>query len=102
MNAILYAIVMWVLLQLLFVWFCVRLAAVRELDVKDYLELQAYLIRNGLDVSAHEPQQQSVPRCAYPSSPTTSRDCSSVTVPPAGHARRTPARPLRAPTGCAL
>jgi hypothetical protein len=57
-NAILYAIVVWVLLQLLFVWFCARLAAVRELDMKDYLELQAYLVRNELDVSAHEQQQQ--------------------------------------------
>jgi hypothetical protein len=39
MHAILYAIVMWVLLQVLLVWFCARLAAVRELDVKDYLQL---------------------------------------------------------------
>jgi hypothetical protein len=60
MTAILYAIATWVLLQLLFVWFCARLAAVRELDVKDYLELQACLLRSGLEVSAHESQQQSL------------------------------------------
>ncbi|HEV2944042.1 MAG TPA: hypothetical protein VGX26_02875 [Solirubrobacteraceae bacterium] len=55
MNAIVYAIAMWVLLQLLFVWFCARVAAVRELDVKDYLELQNYLRRIGIQVDADEP-----------------------------------------------
>jgi uncharacterized membrane protein YccC len=61
MNAILYAIAMWALLQLLFVWFCARLAAVRELDVKDYLELRAYLVRRGVDPSEHEAEQLSLP-----------------------------------------
>ena len=61
MNAILYAIATWVLLQLLFVWLCARLAAVRELDVKDYRELQTYLVRSGLDVSEHGAHQQLLP-----------------------------------------
>jgi hypothetical protein len=76
MAATLYATAMWVLLQLLFVWFCARLAAVRELDVKDYLELQTHLLRNVLDVSARESQQQSLP--AVPS---------AHHPPPAGVAR---------------
>jgi hypothetical protein len=38
MNTILYVIATWVLLQLLFVWFCSRLGAVREPDMKDLLE----------------------------------------------------------------
>jgi hypothetical protein len=61
MNAILYAIVMWVLLQLLVVWFCARVVVARELDLNDYLELKDYLVRSGLDAHPHEPQQQSLP-----------------------------------------
>jgi hypothetical protein len=55
MNAILYVTATWVLLQVLFVWFCARLAAVRELDVKDYLELQNHLRRIGVHIDADEP-----------------------------------------------
>jgi hypothetical protein len=51
MHAILYTIVMWVLLQLLVVWFCTRLVGVRELSLKDYLELQEHLVRRGVDMS---------------------------------------------------
>jgi uncharacterized membrane protein YccC len=76
MATILYAIATWVLLQLLFVWFCARLAAVREFDVKDYLELQAYLVRTGLDRSEHEAEQLSLPVA-----PTRRQ------LPPAGIAR---------------
>jgi len=75
-HAILYAIVTWVLLQLLVVWFCARLAAVRELYVKDYLLLQEYLVRSGLDAHAHQP----APRPS-PAGPPDHR------VPPAGVAR---------------
>jgi hypothetical protein len=64
MNAIPYAIAAWVLLQLLFVLFGARLVAVRQLDAKDCLELQAYRLRSGLGVSAPERQQQSLPGLA--------------------------------------
>jgi hypothetical protein len=76
MDAILYAIVMWVLLQLLIVWFCGRLVGARELDLKDYLELQECLVRRGLIAHAHEGQQQS-----FPVVPTRHH------LPPAGIAR---------------
>jgi hypothetical protein len=49
MPAILYTIAMWVLLQMLFVSFCARLAAVKKLDTKEYLELQGYLMRARLE-----------------------------------------------------
>ena len=42
MDTILYTIAMWVLVQLLVVWFCARVAAVRRLDMQAYLELRAY------------------------------------------------------------
>jgi hypothetical protein len=54
MHAILYTIVMWVLLQMLFVCFCIRLAAVKELETKNCLKLQEYLIRAGLETDGDE------------------------------------------------
>jgi hypothetical protein len=76
MNTILSAIVMWTLVQLIFVWFCARFAAVRELELKHYLELQDYLVRSGLDPHAHEPLP--VPSTA---------GATSRRIPPAGVAR---------------
>ncbi len=76
MNTILGAIVMWALMQLIFVWFCARFAAVRELELKDYMELQDYLVRRGLDVDAFE----SLPLAS--TAGTTPRR-----IPPAGVAR---------------
>jgi hypothetical protein len=61
METTLSVTLIWALLQLLVVWFCTRLAARRQLDLKHYLELQAYLLRSGLDVSAHESQQEPLP-----------------------------------------
>jgi hypothetical protein len=81
MNAILYAIATWVLLQLLFVWFCARLAAVRELDVKDYLELQSRLRHIGVHIDAHEPSSDEPSSLPSPSGPMRR------SVPPAGVAR---------------
>jgi hypothetical protein len=76
MGTILNVIVMWVLLQLLFIWFCTRLGAVRELEMKDFLELQEYIARAGLDAHAHE------------SSPQPSPDAATHKyIPPAGVAR---------------
>jgi hypothetical protein len=60
MTAILYAIATWVLLQLLFVCFCARLAALR-VGHQDHRKRQAYRARNRLGVSAHEAEQQSLP-----------------------------------------
>jgi len=76
MNAILYTIAMWVLAQLLFVWFCARFAAVKRLDLKDYLELREYVVRSGLDSPANER-----PALASVGTPIPKH------VPPAGVAR---------------
>lgn len=70
MNAILYVIATWVLLQPLVVWFCARLVAVRQLDAKDLLELQAYLLRCGPGVGEPERQQQPLPGLAARSGQT--------------------------------
>jgi hypothetical protein len=74
MNAILYVIVMWVLLQLLCVWFCVRLVEVREHDGQDYLELQEYIARLGLNVDV-------------PDTPPAPTSLGQTYLPPAGVAR---------------
>jgi hypothetical protein len=71
MNAILFAIVTWVLTQLLFVWLCARLAAVRDLDMKDHLELRAYLVRAGLDADACDPS--ALPTIAAPTNAAARR-----------------------------
>jgi hypothetical protein len=71
MNAILFAIVTWVLTQLLFVWLCARLAAVRDLDMKDHLELRAYLVRAGLDADACDPS--ALPTIAAPTNAAAPR-----------------------------
>lgn len=90
MNAILCAIAMWVLLQLLFVWFCTRLVEVRELDLNDYLELHAYLAGRTLE-SASGP-------LPAPHGPEFARASPSLLAEPL---EEPPVRPLRATTGCA-
>lgn len=76
MNTILDAVVMWVLGQVLLVWFCSRVVRVRELELKDYLELQDRLGRRGLDVDA------------FGSLPVASTaEITARRIPPAGVAR---------------
>ncbi len=71
------ALTMWALLQVPVVWFCTRLAAVRELDHKDSRELQEYVARMALDRAG---------RSRLPSGV-----CSSVTVSPCMPLEETPA-----------
>jgi hypothetical protein len=52
MSAVLYALAMWVLLQLLVVWFSTRVVEMRESQLKSYLEMQDRLLRSGIDASA--------------------------------------------------
>jgi hypothetical protein len=55
MTTIVNVIAMWVLLQLLVVWFCCRVGAARELDAKEaYRELQELLAREELNAYIHE------------------------------------------------
>jgi hypothetical protein len=77
MSTIVTVIVMWVLLQLLVVWFCGRVGAARELDAKKaYRELQESLAREELNAYIHERLTGS-----SPDAPTQPR------VAPAGVAR---------------
>jgi len=101
MNTTLYVVAMWMLLQLLFVWFCARLGEVRDLDMADYRELEARLARFGLDVHTDEPKAPSRPRRTPTRSSPTSRSCSSVTVPPCGRSKNPGASPPRSDRLCA-
>jgi hypothetical protein len=75
MNAVLDALAMWGLMQVLFVWFWARAAAVRELDRKRYMQLNEYLLRVGLQ-PADDPEID-----------LWSPDPITYQVPPAGVAR---------------
>jgi hypothetical protein len=68
MNTILDVIVIWALSQILFIWFCARLVTVRELDMRDYRELEASLARRGLDAHTDEPRPilDGPPPCRIP------------------------------------
>ena len=94
MNAVLDALAIWVLLQLLTVCFGARVATVRQMREREYQELQDQLARSGLDVHARGSSEA-------PSAPPPIGVCSSGPVAPFGPLEETPARPLRASHGWA-
>ncbi len=85
MDVLLDALAMWALAQLLFIWFCFRLGAVRELEPRDYLEMQDYAAaRRAQHAYAHATQLHR--NLVAPPAGV----CSSVAVSPCGPLEETP------------
>jgi hypothetical protein len=83
MDVLLDALAMWGLLILLLIWFGNRLVAVRELELRDYLELQEYAARQARDTSAEDVQPWRT-RIAQNYGRPSAGVCSSVAVTPCG------------------